>query len=379
MGMTLDQEQQSIQDSARRFFSESCPVAVLRRLRDEKNPRAYDVQVWRSMIELGFAGLTIPEAHGGLGLGYVTLGAVFEEAGRSLCASPLFSSLVLGASVIELCGSEAQRTTLLPSLARGELTLALALEEGHHHAPLHIQCSATRRAEGFSLRGRKTGVLEGGTADQFIIVARSEESADESAGLSFFLVDRHARGLRCLPTPRVDSRNAVVLDLIEVHVGADGLIGAEGRAAEILDVVLDRARAVLAAEMLGGSLELFDRTLAYLGEREQFGVKIGTFQALKHRAARLYIEIQLLRSAVMAALSAIDEKSDKRAALVSLAKCRANDVYQLVSNEATQMHGGIGVTDDLDVGLFLKRSRVSTQCFGDSRFHRQRFATQQGY
>lgn len=379
MKLTLDEEQSSVQETARRFFSASSPVAVLRRIRDEFDPLGYDAGVWRQLVDLGFAGLTIPEACGGLGQSYTTLGAVFEESGRTLCASPLFSSLVLGASVIECGGSESQRARWLPAVAQGSLTLALALDEGSRHEPFRIQCAATRVADGYRLDGRKTLVLDGASAQQIIVVARSSGLASDEAGLSLFLVDRHAAGLNNRPMQLVDSRNMARLELLDVRVGNDARLGEEGSASAVLEPVLDRARAVLAAEMLGGSLELFERTMNYLRLREQFGVKIGSFQALKHRAARLYIEIQLLRSAVMAALSAIDEQAENRSALISVAKARANDVYQLASNEATQMHGGVGVTDDLDVGLFLKRSRVSTQCFGDSRFHRNRFATAQGY
>lgn len=377
MKLTLDEEQVRIKENARRFFGEVAPVRELRRLRDRGG--GYDPDIWRQMVELGFSATTIAEADGGLGLGYATLGAIFEEAGHTLCASPLFASLVLGASVIELCGSMEQRKVLLQPIADGQLTLALALEEGHHHAPWQVACSASRTAQGYILNGRKNLVLDGNTADQIIVVARTAGSPGDRAGLSFFLVDAKASGLVRERMDLIDSRDAARLEFNAVQIESEALLGMEGQAFEVVQQVMDRARAVLAAEMLGGTLELFERTLAYLREREQFGVKIGTFQALRHRAAKLYTEIQLARSAIMAALSALDERSAECASLVSMAKCRANDVYQVVSNEAIQMHGGIGVTDELDIGLFLKRARVAIQCFGDSRFQRDQFAAQQGY
>ena len=379
MKLLLDDEQQSIKDSAKRFFSEVAPITAMRELRDRNDERGFDPAIWQQMSELGFSAITIAEAEGGLGLGYATLGAVFEEAGRTLCASPLFATLVLGASVIELCGSAAQKKTLLEPIAKGQLTATLALDEAAHHAPSHIRCTAQRSAEGYVLNGGKRWVRDGTTADRIIVVARTSGSDNDRNGLSFFLLDGSAPGLRRNRIESIDSRNWAMLTLTDVKVKAEALLGQEGQAFEVLQKVLDRARAVLAAEILGGTLELFDRTVAFLSEREQFGVKIGSFQALRHRAAKLYTEIQLTQSAAMAALTALDDHSADRAALAILAKCRANDSYRLMSNEAIQMHGGMGVTDELDVGLFLKHSRVAIQSFGDSRFLRDQFASAQGY
>jgi acyl-CoA dehydrogenase len=379
MALALNEEQRMLKDSAKQFFAEKAPVEALRKLRDSKDSTGYATSLWQDMVELGWTAITIPENYGGLQFGYLGLGQIFEEAGHTLAASPLFATAVLGASVIELGGTDAQKNTWLPRIAAGEITLALALEEQNRHAPAHIATRAEKTAGGFRLDGSKVFVLDGHSADHLVVVARSSGNAGETNGISLFLVDANANGVTRTRTIMMDSRNAARIDLNNVEIGADALIGEAGRGFAVLDQALDRGRIVLAAEMLGGCLEMFNRTVAYLKEREQFGVKIGSFQALKHRASIMFTEIELCKSVVLEALTAIDEKPQQLAKLASLAKTKLNDTYQLVTNEATQMHGGIGVTDELDVGLFLKRCRVAMQIFGDSAFHRDRYATLHNY
>ncbi len=264
-------------------------------------------------------------------------------------------------------------------IATGELTLALALEEGHHHAPYCVATRAEKEGDQYILSGEKTFVLDGHSADQLIVVARTAGENSDQHGLSLFLVDANTEGVTRTRTKMIDSRNAARITFDNVNLPVAALLGAESEASAILDQVLDRGRICLAAEMLGGILEAFERTIDYLKEREQFGVKIGSFQALQHRAAIMYIEIELCKSVVIAALAALDEQSDDIAQLASHAKARVNDTYELVSNEAVQMHGGIGVTDELEIGFFLKRARVAMQALGDSAFHRDRLATLAGY
>lgn len=375
MSLVLTQDQRQFQESARRFFSENAPVSAFRKLRDSAEPTGYSSDTWKQMVELGFPAAAIPESCGGLGLGFLTLGCIIEEAGRRLCASPLLATAALGASAVELAGSEAQREAILGAVASDGLSLALALEESHHHAPDQILTTASSAADGYVLNGTKRFVIDGHTADKLVVVAQGQ---DPDGSPAFFVVDRDAQGLSYSPLSMVDSRNAAHIVLNKVRVSKTSRLEA-GEGNVVLDSVLDRGRACLAAEMLGGISELFERTMAYLREREQFGVKIGSFQALKHRAARLYTEIELTRSSVIAALSALDSKSADTALLCSLAKARANDTIRLASNEAVQMHGGIGVTDELDIGLFLKRSRVSIQTFGDSSYLRNRYAELSAY
>lgn len=376
MTLVLNEEQRQLRETAQKFITEHAPVSELRRLRDGNDPLGYCQQVWRKMAELGFSAITIPETYQGIGFGFMGLGAVLEEFGRTLAASPLYASAVLGASAIELAGSEAQKQALLPSVAIGELTLALALEESHHHNPCTVGTTAERRGDYYILNGNKTFVMDGHSADQLVVVA---SIAGEENNISFFIVDADSEGVTRKRIRMIDSRNSARISFDSVRLPLDSLLGDEGDSSAVLEQILDRGRICLSAEMLGGMREAFERTVAYLKDREQFDVKIGSFQALQHRAAVMYTEIELCKSAVIAALSALDKQSDNISLLASLAKTRANDTYELVSNEAVQMHGGIGVTDDLEIGFFLKRARVSMQALGDSAFHRDRYATLSDY
>lgn len=379
MPLVLSEEQRLLQDTARDFLNRNAPVSALRKLRDERDPLGYDSQLWQQMAQLGWAGIILPEEYGGLDFGFTGLGVVMEECGRTLAASPLFATVVVGASVLLLGGSSAQKTSLLPAIASGELSLALAMEESHHHRPTHIATSAAREGEGFLLNGSKTFVLDGHSADKLIVVARSSGDQRSGTGISLFLLDRDTPGVHCTRTIMVDSRNAANLTLDNVRVGADSLIGALDCGWEILEPVLDRGRVALAAEMMGCALEAFERTVAYLKERQQFGVAIGSFQALQHRAARMQADIELCRSVILQALSAVDETPEQLPMLASLAKAKLNELVKLVTNEAVQMHGGIGVTDELEIGFFLKRARVTMQVLGDTGFHQDRYATLCGY
>lgn len=376
MALVLNDEQRILKDSARGFLSENAPVEALRKLRDDKDATGYSEELWQKIVnEQGWAGIAIPESFGGLEFGFLGLGLIFEEAGHTQAASPLFSSIVLGASAIELLGSQEQKENLLPDIAAGSFTLALALEEGTHHAPYNIATKAEKTANGFTLNGKKTFVIDGHTADKILVVARTSGEQNSQSGISVFMLDKDVAGMKINRTIMMDSHNAADISLNNVEVSHDALLGEADNAHPALDDVLDRGRAILAAEMLGGSLEMFQRTMEYLKEREQFGVKIGTFQALKHRAAKMFVEIELSKSVVLEALTAIDENKANKAELVSVAKVKLNDTFQLVTNEAVQFHGGIGVTDELDVGLFLKRARVLISLLGSSSFHKDRFAT----
>jgi len=269
----------------------------------------------------------------------------------------------------------------LPEIAAGQLTLALALEESNHRNPLAIGTSLSAQAnpEGWTLRGRKLFVVDGHSADKLIVAARTDGAPGDSAGISLFLLDGDTTGVHRKRTIMADSRNAANIEFDGVQVTADHLLGNAGEAWQTLEAVLDRGRVALAAEMLGNCLEAFERTLQYLTEREQFGVKIGSFQALQHRAAIMFTELELSRSVVLQALSSVDDEPGQLPLLASLAKARLNDVSKLVSNEAVQMHGGIGVTDELEIGFFLKRARVAMQLLGDSGYHKDRYATLCGY
>jgi acyl-CoA dehydrogenase len=378
MALTLDEDQSLIQDTAREFCTTRAPVAQLRALRDRQDPLGWDADTWRAMVELGWAGIAVPEAHGGTGFGWQALGAILTETGRQLTASPLLATVVVGTAAL-LRGSAAQQAAHLPAIAAGERTFALALEEGPHHAPFAVATSARRDGDAFVVDGRKTFVLDGHVAEVLLVVARTSGAPGDRDGLTLLLVPGDAAGVTRARTLLADSRNAANVTLEDVRVPADAVLGTVDDGAAILEPVLDHARIALAAEMLGTAEEAFARTVSYLQERRQFGVVIGSFQGLKHRAADLHAELQLARSVVLDALSALDEGRDDVAQLASLAKAKVGEVLHAVSNEAIQMHGGIGMTDEFDIGFYLKRARVAEAAFGAVRFHRDRYAALSGY
>lgn len=382
MSLVLSEDQQLLKDSAKAFVDQNAPVSVLRGLRDSKDAQGYDQNLWRQMLELGWAGMAIPEAYGGFEFGYGGLGVVLEESGRSLVSSPLIATVLLGASAINELGSDAQKSEFLPQVVSGELLLALAIDEKPHHRPCRIETSAVKSGEGYVLNGCKTFVLDGHIANKLVVVARTSGAIDDEAGLSVFLVDAAAEGVSINRSWMVDSRNSAMLNLNDVKVGADALLGAEGGAHSSLTRVLDIGRIGVAAEMLGSMQQAFEITLDYLKQREQFGVLIGSFQGLQHRAAEMYSEIELCKSAVRAALAALDDadKTDADIAeFASIAKAKLSEVATLVSNEAVQMHGGIGMTDEYDIGFYMKRARVAAAFLGDALFHRERYASLNGF
>ncbi len=379
MSLLLNEEQRMLRDSAHQYLATRAPVAALRALRDRRDERGYDPELWREVTALGWPAAVLPESCGGHGIGYQGLGAVFEEIGRRLAATPLLSTVVLGAGLLTEAGSQAQRDAWLPRVAAGEALLALALEEAPRHDPTQVGLRATRRAGHWHLTGDKQFVLDGHVADGLIVVARTAGVPGHRWGLSLFLVDPAAAGVTIERTWMVDSRNAARVRFDGVQVDEAALLGAPDAAFGALDRMLDRARACAAAELLGVIGEAFERTVAYLKERVQFDVPIGSFQALQHRAARMYVEIELLRSSVAAALEGINAGQHDAAALASLAKARASDLSERALNEAVQLHGGVGVTDALDIGLFLKRARVLQQAFGDGPYHRDRYAHLRGF
>ena len=381
MVMILNEEQTMLKDSAREFCNSKAPIQQLRELRDSESAVGFDVATWNSMVELGWAAIPWGEEFGGYAFGYKGLGVVTEESGRTLVASPLFASVWVGGTLVNIGGSETLKAEVLSSLATGETKLALALEESHRHNPYGITTSATASSDGYLLSGKKTFVLDGHIADKLIVVARTSGDLHARSGLTLFMVDREAAGITVTRTIMADSRNAANVSLDNVAVSTDAVIGVVDKGADILDPALDIARIGLSAEMLGGTLECFERTVAYLKERKQFGVAIGSFQALKHRAANMFCEIELSKSCVLEALTALDEGRDSTevAKLASLAKAKVGETYGLVSREGIQMHGGIGMTDEFEIGFFIKRAAVAEQTFGDVNFHRNRYGELEGY
>lgn len=374
----LTEEQTMLRDAAKSWVSEKSPVTAFRKLRDGGNEDGFDRAAWREIAEMGWTGILIPEEFGGSGLGYLTLGLVLEEMGRTLTASPLLSTAA-ATSALLLAGSEAQKTEWLPRFAEGKAIATLAVDEGPHHAPEKIALSARKGASGYALSGKKTFVPDGGTAELIVVAARTSGKSGDRNGVTLFLVPGTAKGLARHKLKSVDSRGVANLEFDNAEVPANAVLGSVDAGFDVLDPTLDRARAALAAEMLGAAMQSFETTLEYLKTRVQFGQPIGTFQALQHRAAKMFTDLELTRSCVEAALSAIDRNANDIPALVSLAKGKVNELAHLVSNEMVQMHGGIGMTDAHDAGLYLKRARAAEATFGNAAFHRDRYATLMGY
>ena len=379
MALVLTEEQSMLRDSARGLISDKAPVAHLRSLRDAKDATGFSRELWKVFADMGFTGLLVPEEFGGSGLGCVEAGVVMEEIGRSLMPSPFLATGVLAASALSRGGNAAQKQLHLPKIADGSLLATLAIDEGAKHRPLHTAMQAMRSGNGFRLNGAKALVVDGHVADLMIVAARSAGSPGERDGLTLFLVDAKAKGIAIERTMMVDAHNAARIEFDNVEVDADGVLGEVDQGAALLDGVLNIGRGAVASEMVGLSEEVFGRTVAYLKDRKQFGKAIGEFQALQHRAAQLYIDIEITRAAVLKALQALDGDITKATAAVAVAKARAGATATLAVQEGVQMHGGMGMTDQFDIGFFMKRARVCQELFGDANFHADQLARMKSY
>jgi alkylation response protein AidB-like acyl-CoA dehydrogenase len=379
MPLVLTEEQSMLRDSARGLISDKAPVSHLRQLRDSKDATGFSRDLWKAFAEMGFSGLLVPENFGGSGLGYVEAGVVMEEIGRTLMPSPFLSTAVLAVSALSHGGSEAQKSAHLPDIADGSLLAALAIDEGTKHRPLQTKLQAVRSGNGFKLNGAKALVVDGHTADLLIVAGRTGGAAGERNGLTLFLVDPKAKGIAIERTVMVDAHNAARIEFSNVEVDADQVLGEVDQGYQLLEGVLNIGRGAVASEMVGLSEEVFGRTVTYLKERKQFGKLIGEFQALQHRAAQLYIDIEITRAAVLKALQTLDGDFDRAGAAVAVAKARAGTTATLAVQEGVQMHGGMGMTDQFDIGFFMKRARVCQELFGDSNYHADQLARMKSY
>jgi alkylation response protein AidB-like acyl-CoA dehydrogenase len=379
MALVLNEEQSMLRDSARGLISDKAPVSHLRQLRDSKDATGFSRDLWRSFAEMGFSGLLVPDEFGGSGLGCVEAGVVMEEIGRTLMPSPFLSTAVLAVSALSRGGSAAQKSEHLPRIADGSLLAALAIDEGAKHRPLRTKMQAVRSGNGFKLNGAKAFVVDGHTADLLIVAARTAGAAGERDGLTLFLVDPKSKGIETERTAMVDAHNAARIVFDNVEVNADGVLGEIDQAGGLLEGILNIGRGAVASEMVGVSEEVFGRTVGYLKERKQFGKLIGEFQALQHRAAHLYVEIEITRAAVLKALQTLDGDFENAGAAVAVAKAKAGSTATLAVQEGVQMHGGMGMTDQFDIGFFMKRARVCQELFGDSNFHADQLARLKNY
>jgi len=375
----LTEEQSMIRDQAKSWATEQAPVTSFRQMRDSGVVERFTPATWESMVEMGWTGIVIPEEYGGSDLGFLTFGVVLEELGRQLTASPLFASALVGASAIVLGGSDAQKQALLPKVIDGGEILTLALEESPRHAPKQVNLQAQQTGSSFTLNGNKTFVLEGMAATSVVVVARTANEPGSRDGITLLVVPADSKGLTRSAMRTADSRGYAEFAFSGVEVGADAVLGPVGEGYELLSAVADRARAGVSAEMLGTAAQAFDMTLEYLKTREQFGRVIGSFQALGHRAATLFSQMELSRSCADAALQGIDAGADDMGVLCSLSKAKVGEFLFEMSNQLIQIHGGIGMTDEFDAGLYLKRARALETLFGNRAYHRDRYARLLGF
>jgi len=373
---SLTDEQSLLKDSAQGWVHSNSPVEAFRRIREQGSELGFEPEAWKEMVELGWASVVIPEEFGGVDLGYLSLGLILEQLGRTLTASPLVPSAAAGVAAISLGGSHQHKEELLPAIADGSTIATLAIDEGARHKPTNVTLSATADGDSYKLSGSKSMVIEGMAADLLIVSARVSGAEDDPDGIELFLVPTSSDGIARTRLSLIDGRGVTSIEFANVQVPASSRL--EG-GANLLEKVLDRTRACVCAEMLGMCTQAFETTVEYLKTRVQFDHVIGSFQALQHRAARMLTEIELSRSAVEAALSGIDADVDNVSELVSIAKAKMGDTLHLVTNEMIQMHGGIGMTDEHDAGLYIKRARTTAALYGNQAFHRERYARLMGF
>ena len=384
MPLLLTEEQEMLRRSATDFLADRASLVQFRVWRERTHEQAFDPELWREIVGMGWPGIAISESQGGAGLGFAGLGIVLEQLGRHLSVTPMNSTVLYAATTIQLLGSAQEQAALLPQIIEGSLTFSLAWDERSHFDPFRVATAARSTAGGWLLNGCKRGIADLSSVDQFLVVCRLTGEAGDREGLGVFIVARHAARLRIEVTPMVDGRNCGEIVLDGVELSAEALLGGGVASAAVLERLADIINAGLAAELLGISEETFSRTLRYLKERSQFGKLIGSYQALQHRAANWFVELQLARSLVQEALLALDAEpgsplAKQRSALASMAKAKASQVAELATNEAIQMHGGIGMTDAHDIGLYIKRARTLEQAFGDQSYHLDRLASLAGY
>ena len=379
MKLVLSEEEQFLKDTAKNFAEERSPISHFRSLRDNNDRKLWDKDIWSEMVKLGWPGILIPEEFGGSNFGVTGIGVILQECAKTLTPSPLFATGVLGAYAISEFGNDEQKNNFLPKIVNGEITTALAVDETSHHDPYATELIAKNSNSGFTLSGKKIFVIDGASADLLIVLARTSGSKGDSTGLSLFIMDSNQSGIEAKKLDMADSRNYANIYFNDVSVDESSLLGDLETAGETVESILDIGRIAMSAEMLGNAESAFEITLDYLKQRKQFGALIGSFQALQHRAAEMFCEIELTKSSVLAAMRAADENSNELQRLSSLSKTVAGETLHLVSNEAIQMHGGIGVTDEYDIGFFLKRARVTEQIFGSAKYHTERYANLSGF
>ena len=385
MARVLTDTQTEFRRSVRALLHANSPVSEHRRLRNEADPDGLSRKLWRQMATLGCLGLDTDPADTGdstgteseLG-GMAELGLVLEQCGRQLAATPMISCILLSSRLLTELGTKRQRA-LLTEVATGDLLIATAYQEGSRHNPEHVDTVAQLLGDQLSLSGEKRFVIDGHIADWLLVSANIEGLSEPSLGILLGKAD--SPGVDLTRTTLIDGRNSATVRLNDVKLPRNAVLGDVSpppHHATVLEEVLARAALAQAAEMMGIAAELFERTQEHLRTREQFGQKLASFQALKHRIAHWYIELELSRSVLMDANSGVDEGRDDWMSLAHHGKARLGRLCSLATAEAVQLHGGIGVTDESDIGLFLKRAKVAELTLGDSSFHTDAYARRLG-
>jgi alkylation response protein AidB-like acyl-CoA dehydrogenase len=381
----LNEEQSMLKDMVREWARDRMPISVVRGLYDHSgggrpgDGSGFDRITYAEMASMGWTGVIVPEAHGGSDFGYRSIGLVLEELGRTLAPTPLLSSALVAASALRLAGNGAQQAEWLPKIADGSVIATIAGDERPHHDPSQTTLSAIGGDGGWRLSGVKRAVQDGMGADLFIVAARTSGVAGNGNGITLFLVDASAEGLSRTALDQVDARRPAVIRFDNVFDSRDAILGEVDAGGPLLDAILDRARVGMAAEMLGLATQAFETTMDYLKTRVQFGKLIGSFQALQHRSAEMFAELQMMRSVVEEALVAIDDGNPELPRLASLAKAIAGETTHRISAQMVQLHGGIGMTHEHDAGLYLKRARIAEQCYGSAAYHRERWGRLSGF
>ena len=377
--MYYNDDQTMLSDTAGTFMSEEGAIAKqLRHWRDKDCPDGFGHALWKQFAEMGFTGMLVSEDDGGLGMGHVEAGIVLEEIGRNLTPSPFLTSSVMAANAIS-AGSEELRGRWLPGLVSGDSVFAVAVDEGPKHRPQNIACKAEKSGNGFKLSGKKTFVIQGASADMMVVAARTSGADDDDDGVTLFAVPKDANGVDQDPVRLVDSSMASHVTFDGVELDGDAVIGEVDAGRNILNAMLNAGRVGAAAEGVGVARGAMDITVDYLKQRKQFDTIIGEFQALQHRAAHLYSEVEIARAAVLKAQQKLDEGSENIDLFVSVAKAKVAKTAGLSVKEGVQMHGGIGMTDEYDIGLYMKRDRALQEFCGDLYYHAGRVAELSGY
>jgi len=368
--LVLTEEETMLADMARGFLDGAAPVSKLRQMRDAGQKA--DTALWKQMAEMGWAGVLVPEDAGGSDMGHAAANVIAQEMGKTLAVSPYISTAVMAATALRQV-SDTRANEALARIASGEVTYALALDEGVKHDPDATQMEARSDGNGFRLNGNKTFVVDGGSADRLLVLARTRE------GLTLFDIPADRSGISRNASNMIDDRDAARIDFDDVEATGEDVLGQVDHAMDVLRPALQAGQAALAAEMTGLAAGAFDMTVGYLKERKQFGIEIGRFQALQHRAAHLWSEAEVTASAILNAGRVLDENPEDATLAVSLAKARATATATLAVQEGVQMHGGIGMTDAYDMGFYMKRARVATEWLGDYSYHAERVAQLRGF